>query len=323
MLLHVCVALALFGCSDDPTNEGPATGKTIDSAGGSVESGGASVVVPEGALEDAVEVAVEVLDDVATDLPEGTSLAGDTVAFLPHGTTFSSPVTLTIAHDGSATGVMRLDDEDDTSWEAMSDVTVTANTVEVQTTSFSIYAAVAGAAGSTCAGGTEISGVFDLSSTNPPTVTLDGYRATILWPYDDGNGDRIYKFGDGTVSGMNFTICVPDAFPMTLQDSAPFQFGVAVFFAPSDFPADGEVSESTLMNLAAFANGTYFVVKHPAYAMGMPPAGFWANSFPLGLACGTCQAGGPDMFDTLSETPCAGSSVELTAGDLEPGCNLF
>jgi hypothetical protein len=318
------LSATIIGCADDPEASLPAAQESIDSEGGTVEIEGASVEIPEGALDEAVDIGVEVLDGVDGDLPEGSSLAGEAVAFLPHGTTFSTPVTVTLSHDGSATSVMRLDDENDTSWEAMSDITINDTTVEVRTLSFSILAAVAGVAGGSCAGGTEITGTIDVSATNPPSVSLDGYRVTILWRYDAGDGDRIYKFGEGDVTGSNVTLCVPDTFPTVLTDSGPFHFGTAAFFSASTFPADGEVTEAMYANLAAHGDGAYFVVKHPSYATGSPPAGFWANDFPMGMACGVCTlATTPDTFDTLTEVSCAGSDLEVTDGSVDPECNLF
>ena len=110
--------LLLLSCNgdepstDDPTTDGPSADSaastddsaspegevavTIGATGGLVEHpGGATVEVPEGALEEDVEITIRKLDADEIDLPE-EDVGTDAWDFGPDGTLFSAPVTITL-----------------------------------------------------------------------------------------------------------------------------------------------------------------------------------------------------------------------------------
>ncbi len=102
-----------------PPDGTPGTGKEIVGAkGGNVaNSDGGGVDIPAGALPSDVAIDVGPTDTTPpAAAPVGTT-ADAFIAFLPHGTVFSIPVTLTIPASGNATAVYRLDDASDTTWE--------------------------------------------------------------------------------------------------------------------------------------------------------------------------------------------------------------
>lgn len=74
-------------------------------------------------------------------LPADTALVGDAQRFTPHGTTFASPVTITLTGVGDANTVLRLDDDNDTTWEVVNGATFSNGVATFETTSFSLYAA--------------------------------------------------------------------------------------------------------------------------------------------------------------------------------------
>lgn len=121
-------------------NVGSAT-TSVDADGATVEAGAASVEIPEDALTDSEEIGIEEAD-VDVDPPEGLSLAGPAVAFTPHGQTFEEPVTLTLPYESSSDDlvVLRLDDEEDTTWEQVEGGSFRNGEATVEVTSFSIYA---------------------------------------------------------------------------------------------------------------------------------------------------------------------------------------
>ncbi|MEW5848640.1 MAG: hypothetical protein AB2A00_07485 [Myxococcota bacterium] len=146
------------------------TKANVGSQGGSVSHGGASVEVPPGALGTDVEVTVAEVPFPAAALPADMTTTGSAFAFTPHGTTFTSPVTLELPHDGTADAVLRLDDENDSTWEIVDGATFANGVATVQTTRFSVYvtvsscsrlcahgATVCGAAGSAVTQGTCVS----------------------------------------------------------------------------------------------------------------------------------------------------------------------
>jgi hypothetical protein len=106
----------------------------------STEAG--AVEIPAGALPDGVEITVAEVDEsqIVAPLPLVLRAVAPAVAFTPHGTTFSMPVTLSLFHQGGSGNlvVLRLDDESDTDWERV-DATFASGVAYVTSTHFSIY----------------------------------------------------------------------------------------------------------------------------------------------------------------------------------------
>src|SRR5215813_1980966 len=97
-LLLLAVWLASCGGGDDSQNPAPAGASVpagmIGTAGGTVTGpAGGQVVIPAGALTQNAAIAVAQSSAGAPALPAGVTSYGQTFAFTPHGTTFSSPVT--------------------------------------------------------------------------------------------------------------------------------------------------------------------------------------------------------------------------------------
>ena len=105
-IVLACIFLALSACGGgggqppDPTAPAPQP-SGIGSSGGTVSNGGASVVVPAGALTQTVQIAIEQTSAGAPALPAGVVMFGPMFAFTPHGTQFASPATVTLPYDPS------------------------------------------------------------------------------------------------------------------------------------------------------------------------------------------------------------------------------
>ncbi len=319
------VALSALACSDDESSISVSGTVGVDGGtiSGTVESGQVGVDIPAGALVEDTELSIQTVS-VDAPTPAGKELASATYAFLPHGTEFASTATLIIPHDGSASGAVRLDDENDTTWSELSDISIKASTIEVKVDGFSIYAAVANTTSSGCAGGVEVTGQVVIDASRPPaSSTLDGHQAIVVWLWDDDGSDKSYKFGAGQVSGGDFNICIPGELPSKLGASTGLSFGFIGLLPPSaTLPADGVIDDSTLNQLSAFGNGTILSYKHSNYDPMSLPANFWANDFPSGLSCGTCKAGSMG-FDSLTKVNCAGAPLVFIDPSNGPECNLF
>ena len=111
-------------------------------AGGDVALGDTVVSIPAGAVSEAVTITLEVVDpSTLAPLPSGHDLIGPAIALLPHGLTFSVPVSITLGHSGGSggeLGVLRLDDEADQTWAAISEPSFTASDVTFAASTFSI-----------------------------------------------------------------------------------------------------------------------------------------------------------------------------------------
>ncbi|WP_341889830.1 hypothetical protein [Variovorax sp. YR752] len=100
-LLALGFVLALLaGCGGGGGSSGAPAGsvtRTIGAAGGTIAGpGGVTLTVPAGALAADTALTIAIDDAGAPPLPGGLPLQGETVALLPHGTSFSVPVTLSM-----------------------------------------------------------------------------------------------------------------------------------------------------------------------------------------------------------------------------------
>ena len=204
-LLGFAGVLALvISCSDSKSDSAPSADATrIGSDGGTVTEGKASVDVPKGALGSPVKIAVTP-SEVSVTPPDGYVLAGPAIAFTPYGTTFEKPVTLTLPYSSSSEtlAVLRLDDEDDDSWEVIGGGKFAKGLATLDVSSFSIYAVAAESAidGAGGAGGMGATAIGGTPSTAGGAETTAGGAAPVAsgdlsWSCDrtdtDGNGLRI------------------------------------------------------------------------------------------------------------------------------------
>ena len=86
-----------------------------------VSSDGASVLIPPGALDGEVDIAIEAVTSPPEGAPDGLEFLGPAFAFTPHDTQFHLPVTISLPHGYAAAGqltpeVYRLGGDDDTTW---------------------------------------------------------------------------------------------------------------------------------------------------------------------------------------------------------------
>ena len=148
--LGVLIAASCTSKSES-TAKTSASGEVTPQLGGEVKAeSGAGVRVPAGSVTEVktLQIDAESPEVIAATLPEN---AGQPYAFTPHGTTFESAVTVTVPAVAGATQVLRLDDEQDTTWEVVEGVTIANGVATFQTNHFCVYVAVA--KGSTGSGG--------------------------------------------------------------------------------------------------------------------------------------------------------------------------
>jgi hypothetical protein len=153
LVLGVALGVAV-GCGDDPgqgtTTEDASGANVIGASGGTIKVGGVAASIPSAALSSDIEISVNAYDSVAASgsaasVPEFSESVESVVVLKPHGTTFEKPVTITLPFDTSAVAdtaelvVMRLDDEEDTTWEPAGPLVLGAGEVSFQVETFSVY----------------------------------------------------------------------------------------------------------------------------------------------------------------------------------------
>lgn len=102
--------------------------------------GGASVVVPAGALSAPTSITVAVASD-APPLPENVTLLGSIISFTPHGLAFAAPVTINIPFTAPATGapVLYGASGDDEIWAPFTGATAANGVLSTQVMHFSWF----------------------------------------------------------------------------------------------------------------------------------------------------------------------------------------
>jgi uncharacterized delta-60 repeat protein len=142
-LLLVLTLGACGGGGDDHGGTGtqPA-GTVVGAAGGTVLGpNGVTIVIPPGALATDITIRIEESSVGAPQLPVGFTVRGPMYALTPHGTTFAVPVTLTLPFDaasvptGSTPAFFKTNALNE--WEEIGAVTIGANTMVAQISSFS------------------------------------------------------------------------------------------------------------------------------------------------------------------------------------------
>jgi ZU5 domain len=224
-LLYVglaCVLGLATSCSDKsstPSDSQPTSGSTkqIGSDGGTVKEGDASVEVPKGALPSSVKISVAE-SDVAVDPPAGYVLAGPPIAFTPHGTTFDKPVTLTLPYSSSSEqlAVLRLDDEQDKSWEVVDGGTFSHGSGTLAVSSFSIYAVAEENAETASVGGAGGSGAGGSGDVVDTGGTGDSAGAPAVGGAPSGGDGDVRYSCDRTDNQSGLRICTDYFFPANI-----------------------------------------------------------------------------------------------------------
>jgi hypothetical protein len=126
--------------------------KEIGAAGGSISGGGATIDIPEGAVEDGTTIVINQLEATEARLPKSSTLAGAVYSLLPDDVEFKKPVTVRLAidpakkpADGKGAIVIFRAPANTNEWTVKGATGVQGNEVVAQTTHFSWWApAVAG-----------------------------------------------------------------------------------------------------------------------------------------------------------------------------------
>ena len=117
----------------------PAAAQVVGPAGALITAAnGIEVRVPANALSSNVILAVRQLHhDIALDPPYQAS--GVLVELLPHAQTFDVPVVLTLPCPAADARVLRLDSDEDTTWEIINDVQFADGVAHVTTSRFGYF----------------------------------------------------------------------------------------------------------------------------------------------------------------------------------------
>ncbi len=145
ILAGLCLGFVLTACGggDDGPGVAPSVAPSgaIGPAGGTISVAGAQVIIPPGALTAPTTIAIEQTNVGAPALPNGFVAGGAMFAFMPHGTVFNLPVTISVPVDMSAMPAGLTPTLYKTNaageWERVPNATLSGSVVSAQVTSFS------------------------------------------------------------------------------------------------------------------------------------------------------------------------------------------
>jgi hypothetical protein len=142
LLFGASVVIAI-ACSsnDDSKGSQSASADVTPAASATIAlSDGASLNVPVGSVTQnaTLQLSTVSTDNLVAAVPANTN-AGQPIAFTPHAFTFAQTVTVTLPAVAGADQVLRLDNEQDTTWEVVEGATFANGIATFQTTHFCIY----------------------------------------------------------------------------------------------------------------------------------------------------------------------------------------
>jgi len=174
-----------------------------------------------------------------------------------------------------------------------------------QTSLVIVVGSLIGCGGGSGAGGGVTGTVVEVGGTAPISANV-----VVLWLSDVGQGDFLYKWGEGTANPDSWGVDVATPVPDEATFGGLLGIGLATMVPSATTVPDGVVAD-TIETSVLGAAGNFAIVFRPDAS---PSQVDWVNDFPVGLSCGVCvpQA---DGFDTFMPVSC--DSLELEVGPLD------
>jgi cysteine-rich repeat protein len=123
---------------------GAQTKSTIDKSGGEMQLGEMTLTVPEGALNDSIELGIKAVEPPVP-IPEEYVQVSDVFECTPHGIKFDKPIQMEISYASESQRphyVLRLDDRKDTSWSTIEFTSAKAGVASWEVEQFSFFVVV-------------------------------------------------------------------------------------------------------------------------------------------------------------------------------------
>jgi hypothetical protein len=146
----------------------------------------------------------------------------------------------------------------------------------------------------------------------PGKQVPENAKVVVLWSVSSGSPDYLYKFGEGTSSGVTFALPLPTPPPAEALNRAELGVGL-VLLMPTDFSqADGRVTDEDVFVDALIGAAGQYAIIYKANAQVAEPG--WTSLFPVGYSCGKgVEAPAGSSHDTFEPVSCA--SISITVDD--------
>ena len=300
-----CVALSaalyLAACGGGGNDAAPPP--TVGAAGGTVAGpNGAQAVIPAGALAVATPIVVAQSSAGSPAAPAGMTAFGAVYAFTPHGTTFSTPVTITVPFDAAsvpagATPVLYKTNAAG-AWARVAGATVNAGNVTAQVSGFSwtVIGNVPPAITQQPQNASVVepsAATFSVTAFGTPPLTLQWQRSDDgVQPFANVPGATAASFTTGATSIIN-------------DNNARYRVIVG---SPEGNSTSNAATLTVTATAPTMATLTIAVVGNGS-----------VTSNPAGINCGAdcSEAYALNTAVTLAATPLAGSSFAAWSGDAD------
>jgi len=296
LALSAVVCLAACGGGEDT-----APPATVGVAGGTVAGpNGAQVVIPPGALAAATPIAVAQASAGSPAVPSGMAAFGATYAFTPHGTTFSTPVTITVPFDAASVPAgaspVLYKTTAAGAWERVAGATVNAGTVTAQVTGFS-WTVV----GNVAPAITQQPQDASVVAPNAATFAVAAFGApplTLQWQRSDDGGQTFADIPGATAASYTTGATA-------IADDNNDRYRVVV-----GSPEGSTTSNAAILTVTATAPATLTVTV---------VGNGGVTSAPAGIDCGAdcAETYAINTLVTLTAAPAAGSSFTGWSGDAD------
>ncbi|WP_437566795.1 hypothetical protein [Sorangium sp. So ce542] len=134
-------------------------------------------------------------------------------------------------------------------------------------------------------------------------------QVIVAWVVSSGSPDYAFSFGDGSVSGVTFTVGFGSAPPSEAINSHGVGVGVVFLLEPGTDVPEGVLDEEVIEAAVVGASPRHAIIwRDPS-----GPGTSWSDGFPYGFGCGKCAAAEGETFDTYEPVDCSEVEVQATS----------
>jgi len=171
-----------------------------------------------------------------------------------------------------------------------------------------------------CSGNGGSGGSIDVSGTvtavggaTPPASA----KAVVVWTVDAGQGDHLYKYGEGPATATSFSVRVDAPLPVEATLGGIVSVGIPVLIPSSASVPNGVVTDPNFVGGVLGIAGQYAIVFRGNAA---PTGVSWLDQFSVGLSCGQCVAA-TTGFDGFTPVPCNQMTMQVGPQTAIAVCN--
>ncbi|WP_437934294.1 hypothetical protein [Sorangium sp. So ce341] len=167
-----------------------------------------------------------------------------------------------------------------------------------------------GGGGSTGEGGGGGTAGFTVTGPISGDAVPQDAQAIVAWVVSSGSPDYAFSFGDGSVSGVTFTVGFGSAPPSEAINSHGVGVGIVFLLEPGTDVPEGVLDEEVIEAAVLGASPRHAIIWRDPAGLGTR----WSDGFPDGFGCGKCVAAPEgETFDAYEPVDCSEVEVQATS----------